>query len=608
MLKKINKKYIYIVLVLFLTLSFIVGFSLVNSSFTLATGSISMETKSCSNSKLYDRIACMSSLDSIESKYVDYGIRFNVEVETKEDIDQSEEKNGLGIYELTRTMNDTFPIYYYRGDVDNNNVKFGGYCWKIVRTTSTGGTKIIYNGEPKENGSCSDDTADSHIIGTSSFGNNNSDYVKTSQSNSYYNVYGERMTYKYGLSTSANLNFSTSYTYDTNTHKYILDNPEQHVWSSDYSSLKNYYTCSLSSAESECSSIWYVLASYSSSATFFKLENGKTLQDIDTTIAISDSYVDNGNGTYTLKNAEHIKKSEWPENYYRSFYYVCLDNNETCSNIKSINKKDVEYIWYTSADDPITFAKSITYDGTNYILHDTIDCWDFSVNNQEEIYNLYYYDYTFQGLSDHTSVYKIYSRNYTAYNGTSISMIVNEINNGNLEPVRSTDSSIKTVIDNWYTTNLSTVSTKIEDTPYCNDTRKYRINMSGSGISLNSYAIRRGQQRQIDLNCNDYDSYTVGNTGNGLLTYPIGLLTYDEVSLAGVPLSGYGYNNSYLKSESDFYLMTPYTINKNACYSQSSGGVEYSIANKGVRPAISLKNSVQITSGIGTLSDPYIVS
>ena len=58
----------------------------------------------------------------------------------------SSDTNGKGVYTFASTYNDTYPVRYYRGDVDNNNVLFGGYCWKIVRTTSTGGVKLIYNG------------------------------------------------------------------------------------------------------------------------------------------------------------------------------------------------------------------------------------------------------------------------------------------------------------------------------------------------------------------------------------------------------------------------------------------------------------------------------
>ena len=37
--------------------------------------------------------------------------------------------------------------------LDKNNVIFANQCWQMVRTTDTGGVKMIYNGEP-ENGKC----------------------------------------------------------------------------------------------------------------------------------------------------------------------------------------------------------------------------------------------------------------------------------------------------------------------------------------------------------------------------------------------------------------------------------------------------------------------
>ncbi len=61
----------------------------------------------------------------------------------------SSASNGQGLYVMESTKNDTYPIYYYRGSVTDNNAKFAGVCWKIVRTTETGGTKLVYNGLPK---------------------------------------------------------------------------------------------------------------------------------------------------------------------------------------------------------------------------------------------------------------------------------------------------------------------------------------------------------------------------------------------------------------------------------------------------------------------------
>ena len=64
----------------------------------------------------------------------------------------SEASNTNGVYIRSGTENDANPIYYYRGNV-NNNLIFADTCWKVVRTTETGGIKLIYNGVPS-NGQC----------------------------------------------------------------------------------------------------------------------------------------------------------------------------------------------------------------------------------------------------------------------------------------------------------------------------------------------------------------------------------------------------------------------------------------------------------------------
>ncbi len=65
---------------------------------------------------------------------------------------QTAEEQGVdsyGVYKLKSTENDTNPVYFFRGDhTVNNNVIFNGFCWKAVRTTELGGTRLIYNGLP----------------------------------------------------------------------------------------------------------------------------------------------------------------------------------------------------------------------------------------------------------------------------------------------------------------------------------------------------------------------------------------------------------------------------------------------------------------------------
>ena len=82
-----------------------------------------------------------------------------------------------GVYVLDSTKDDDFPIYFYRGGSSTpNHVLFGGYCWRIIRTTDTGGIKIIYNGVPTEDNQCTSVTGTGTQIGTSSFDGYTSTY------------------------------------------------------------------------------------------------------------------------------------------------------------------------------------------------------------------------------------------------------------------------------------------------------------------------------------------------------------------------------------------------------------------------------------------------
>ena len=77
--------------------------------------------------------------------------------------------NGEGVYLFDETKNDTNPVYFFRGTHNlNNNLLYANICWKIVRTTETGGVRVVYNGAPV-NGKCTNTTGDSTRIGISRF-------------------------------------------------------------------------------------------------------------------------------------------------------------------------------------------------------------------------------------------------------------------------------------------------------------------------------------------------------------------------------------------------------------------------------------------------------
>ena len=60
-----------------------------------------------------------------------------------------------GVFMNYETKDKDYPVYYYRGDV-NNSIIYANHCWQIVRTTQAGGLKIVYDGEVKDGGQCTD--------------------------------------------------------------------------------------------------------------------------------------------------------------------------------------------------------------------------------------------------------------------------------------------------------------------------------------------------------------------------------------------------------------------------------------------------------------------
>ena len=180
------------------------------------------------------------------------------------------------------------------------------------------------------------------------------------------------------------------------------------------------------------------------------------------------------------------------------------------------------------------------------------------------------------------------------------------------------DSSIKTVLDNWYKTNIvdKNLSDYIADSGFCNDRSVY----SGSdGVTTTANTFFGGYGRYINhtpsLVCpQENDLFTGENAdGNQVLTYPIGLITVDELMLGGLS-NGYLNRLSYAYSSSHYWTMSPRSFNGSYTgafefYANSTGSASNSwVTNaSGVRPVINLASTVEIESGIGTQNDPYVV-
>ena len=189
-----------------------------------------------------------------------------------------------------------------------------------------------------------------------------------------------------------------------------------------------------------------------------------------------------------------------------------------------------------------------------------------------------------------------------------------------------TSSTIKGVLDTWYTTNISNkgyssyIST---EAGFCGDrqpsTSTSTSNGSGGTGTTQTYYeayIRLETNKSPDLKCtNTTDLYTASGSskGNKALTSPIGLITADEVSMAG-GVSGGVYvrpNSSYYLYTGQYYwTLSPYFFNGSYAFAfrvTSDGSLSYTIVNvtNGVRPVLNLSSDVIVKSGNGTASTPY---
>ena len=193
----------------------------------------------------------------------------------------------------------------------------------------------------------------------------------------------------------------------------------------------------------------------------------------------------------------------------------------------------------------------------------------------------------------------------------------------------SQSSDIKTYLEDWYAnyTNLNATGTKITDQIYCNDRTASTSNVSYSTTnyttltSWNSKGTlyfygangRISNDNNPMLTCAvDSDRFTVNKIngkGNSALTYPIGLITIDEVEMAGNNLNE-SVQSHYLYTGTQYWTGTPIFFDDSNSFGFSYGN-RYSGADIeiqfGVRSVVSLSSESKLL-GSGTYNDVYIVS
>ena len=189
------------------------------------------------------------------------------------------------------------------------------------------------------------------------------------------------------------------------------------------------------------------------------------------------------------------------------------------------------------------------------------------------------------------------------------------------------DSTIKTAIDDWYTNNMTSYTKYLSTTAvYCNDREVGSGTYSATGSTFYYAAYTRlDTNKTPTYDCtNDNDKFTVdASSGNGKLTYPIALMTADELAYAGgvayTDSPMWYYTNSTLESSTGtqwWWSLSPsiwdskYADSWRVSGSGSPGYLySYSVYGSfGVRPVVSLKSCVQWKSGNGSATSPYEIA
>ncbi len=193
------------------------------------------------------------------------------------------------------------------------------------------------------------------------------------------------------------------------------------------------------------------------------------------------------------------------------------------------------------------------------------------------------------------------------------------------------DSTIKTANDAWYKTNIQDkgYGDYVADAIYCNDRQvvslpAFGFTGNGTGTQMTAYGLysrigisSEGMPTNFNptLKCAQAnDRFTVStNLGNGDLTYPVGLMTADEVNMAGGDIVNFGENYSYYLYTGDYYwLFSPSDFDSDSAgvwsvWDDGGLGAGHVDRSGGLRPVISLKSNIGF-SGNGTMNNPFEIS
>ena len=195
----------------------------------------------------------------------------------------------------------------------------------------------------------------------------------------------------------------------------------------------------------------------------------------------------------------------------------------------------------------------------------------------------------------------------------------------------SQSSVIKTYLEDWYAnyTNLNATGTKITDQIYCNDRTASTSNVAYSTTNYTTLTSWNSKGTRYFYGANgrvwnnpvspDYicpvasDKFTTTTVkGNGKLSYPVGLISADEITFAGLP-TGKANNSFYLYTGDYYWAGSPRAFGGSSFAGgfvvRGDGALNVGIVNSnvGVRGVVSLSSDANLI-GDGTWNNVYEVA
>ena len=243
----------------------------------------------------------------------------------------------------------------------------------------------------------------------------------------------------------------------------------------------------------------------------------------------------------------------------------------------------------------------------------------------------------------------LYTGNFIISNGLYGTMetngTINYINQSDsnymINSFKTFQSTLNSAIMNKYG-NAESISTKLKKENWCIDISSYSDRAGNENINQNqiieninnnadiffgSFKRLYGQKIYTNtslsptLNCDNYNNMIVSKYMDNNDIY-VGTITADEAVYAGAEINVkksniYLYNDYFKKQTSKYWMTLSPALYRNSnlatfsfYYNGSFSGISPTSSSNGllgIRPAIVLANSIEITSGDGTKTNPYII-